>query len=79
LTCFASKRSPSVSRVSPAAKSKNVGEDYHGCLRINVHRSSALYRKIEGWAQAIMTPPVQDGSQASNQLLQLPEKDLNLH
>jgi hypothetical protein len=36
-------------------------------------------REIEGWAQAIMTAPVQDGSQASNRLLQLPEKDLNLH
>jgi hypothetical protein len=34
---------------------KNVGEDYHGCLRIDVHRSRDLYRKIEGWAEAIMS------------------------
>jgi hypothetical protein len=32
---------------------KNVGEDYHGCLRIDVQRSSSLYRKIEGWSAAI--------------------------
>jgi hypothetical protein len=33
---------------------KNVGEDYHGCLRVDVHRSADLYRKIEGWATASM-------------------------
>jgi hypothetical protein len=31
-----------------------VGEDYHGCLRIDVHRSADLYRKIEGWAASSM-------------------------
>ena len=34
---------------------ENVGEDYHGCLRIDVRRSSGLYRQIEGWAEAIMS------------------------
>jgi hypothetical protein len=29
---------------------KNVGENYHGCLRIDVYRGADLYRKIEGWA-----------------------------
>jgi hypothetical protein len=33
---------------------KNVGEDYHGCLRIDVYRSADLYRKIEGWAASSM-------------------------
>ena len=30
--------------------------DRDGCLRIEVLRSSGLYRKIEGWASAAMTP-----------------------
>jgi transcriptional regulator with XRE-family HTH domain len=41
-------------RHNPKTNRKNVGADYHGCLRITVHRSSALYRKIEGWSAAIM-------------------------
>ena len=31
-----------------------MGEDYHGCLRIDVRRSTDLYHRIEGWAEAIM-------------------------
>lgn len=31
---------------------KNTGEDYRGCLRVEVKRSGELYRKIEGWANA---------------------------
>lgn len=41
-------------RHNPQTNRKNAGETYHGCLRICVHRSSELYRKIEGWASAIM-------------------------
>jgi hypothetical protein len=41
-------------RHNPKTNRKNVGADYHGCLRVTVHGSSALYRKIEGWASAIM-------------------------
>ena len=32
---------PSLKRHNPKTTRKNVGEDYHGCLRIDVHRSSA--------------------------------------
>jgi hypothetical protein len=32
----------------------NVGDTYHGCLRVEVRRSGELYRKIEGWASGIM-------------------------
>jgi hypothetical protein len=46
--------SPVLKRHNPRTARKNVGEDYHGCLRIDVSRSSALYLKIEGWAEAIM-------------------------
>ncbi len=44
---------PTLKRHNPKTTRKNVGENYHGCLRIDVHRSAGLYRKIEGWAGAI--------------------------
>jgi transposase len=47
-------RQPVLKRHKPTTVRKNTGEDYHGCLRINVRRSTALYRKIEGWARATM-------------------------
>ena len=48
---------------------KNTGDNYHGCLRVEVRRSGELYRKIEGWANAATA-----AAEAS-----LPGKDLNLH
>jgi hypothetical protein len=53
----ASFRSPTLKRHNPKTVRKNVGEDYHGCLRIDVRRSADLYRRIEGWAAASMTGP----------------------
>ena len=47
--------SPALKRHNPKTVRKNVGEDYHGCPCIEVRRSSDLYRKIEGWAEAIMS------------------------
>jgi transcriptional regulator with XRE-family HTH domain len=47
--------SPALKRHNPKTVRKNVGEDYHGCLRVEVRRGSGLYRKIEGWAEAIMS------------------------
>lgn len=47
-------RTPTLKRHNPKTVRKNVGEDYHGCLRIDVYRSADLYRKIEGWADASM-------------------------
>jgi hypothetical protein len=47
-------RTPTIKRHNPKTVRKNVGEDYHGCLRIDVCRSADLYRKIEGWAKASM-------------------------
>jgi hypothetical protein len=35
---------------------KNVGENYHGCLRIDVRRSAELYHRIEGWAKGYHGP-----------------------
>ena len=51
-------RTPALKRHNPKTMRKNVGEGYLGCLRIDVRRSSDLYRKIEGWAAAAMSGPV---------------------
>lgn len=34
-------------------KRRNVGEKYHGVLKVGVKRSSELVRKIAGWSEAI--------------------------
>jgi transcriptional regulator with XRE-family HTH domain len=47
-------RRPTLKRHNPKTVRTNTGEDYHGCLRIEVRRGTALYRKIEGWATAAM-------------------------
>lgn len=47
-------RSPVLKHHNPKTIRTNVGEDYHGCLRIDVRRSAEFYRKIEGWASAAM-------------------------
>jgi hypothetical protein len=45
---------PTLKRHNPKTIRKNVGDAYHGCLRIDVSRSADLYRRIEGWATASM-------------------------
>lgn len=45
---------PTLKRHNPRTNRKKVGAGYHGCLRVSVLRSSALYRDIEGWASAAM-------------------------
>jgi transcriptional regulator with XRE-family HTH domain len=47
-------RRPTLKRHNPRTVRKNTGDDYHGCLRVDVRRSAGLYRKIEGWATAAM-------------------------
>ena len=51
-------RRTALKRHNPKTARKNVGATYLGCLRIDVRRSSDLYRKIEGWAAAAMPGPV---------------------
>jgi transposase len=46
-------RTPVLKHHNPKTVRKNVGKNYHGCLRIDIRRSSGLYRKIEGWSKAI--------------------------
>ena len=48
-------RTPTLKRHTPKTVRKNVSNDYYGCLRIDVRRSSDLYRKIEGWSAAILS------------------------
>src|SRR5215471_15622406 len=43
-------RRPTLKRHRPTTIRKNTGDDYHGCLRLEVRRSTSLYREIEGWA-----------------------------
>jgi transcriptional regulator with XRE-family HTH domain len=74
-------RSPTLKRHNPRTVRKNSGDDYHGCLRIDVLRGTSLYRKIEGWATAVMS----SGQRASvgfghdsNKTCLLPGEDSNL-
>lgn len=48
-------RRPALKRHNPKTVRKNTGDDYHGCLRIDVLRGMSLYRKIEGWAAGAMS------------------------
>jgi len=48
-------RRPTLKRHNPKTVRHNTGEDYHGCLIVNVRVSVELYRQIEGWASAVMT------------------------
>jgi hypothetical protein len=45
---------PILKHHNPKTTRGNVGETYHGCLRIEVRRSGELYRKIDGWASGAM-------------------------
>jgi hypothetical protein len=47
-------RRTTLKRHNPKTVRKNVGEDYRGCLRVDVRRSSGLYYQIEGWTRAAM-------------------------
>ena len=50
-------RRPALKRHRPTTIRKNTGDGYHGCLRVEVRRSTGLYRQIEGWAAAAMGTP----------------------
>ncbi len=58
---------PTIKRHKPTTVRKNTGDDYHGCLRIDVRRGADLYRKIEGWAAAVMagSPDMEGAGDAS--------------
>lgn len=43
-------------RHNPRTVRKNVGADYHGCLVVDVLQSADLYRRIEGWVRAVLSP-----------------------
>lgn len=45
---------PTIKRHKPNTSRRNVGEHYHGCLIVDVKRSTELYRQIFGWWQGIV-------------------------
>jgi hypothetical protein len=47
-------RKPTLKRHNPKTVRKKVGEDYHGCLVVDVLRSAELYQRIAGWAEGAM-------------------------
>jgi hypothetical protein len=67
----------SLKRHNPLTTRKNIGDGYHVCLRVDVKRSCELYRKIEGWATAIMRGIRPENGQALNPDA-LPGEDSNL-
>jgi transcriptional regulator with XRE-family HTH domain len=46
-------RSTTLKRHNPKTARRNVGPEYHGCLRIEVAHGGDLYRKIAGWVEGI--------------------------
>lgn len=73
-------RRPTLKSHNPKTVRKNTGDDYHGCLRVDVRRSSSLYRRIEAWSAAIMSDELTRtwGRHRTPLLLLLPGKDSNL-
>ena len=71
---------------NPRTVRTNVGDDYHGCLRVEVRRSANLYRQIDGWASTIMDDPsgpnapesTQRGIEPGSPATELPGEDSNL-
>jgi len=45
---------PSIKRHNPKTVRLNVGETYRGCLAIEVLRAASLYKRIEGWSDAVV-------------------------
>jgi hypothetical protein len=39
---------------NPKTKRKNIGESYHGTLRISLKSSSSLNRQVAGWTQGVV-------------------------
>lgn len=46
--------SPTLKRHNPKTVRRNVAEGYHGCLRVDVRRSTWLYRQVEGWMKGMV-------------------------
>src|ERR1700683_867266 len=78
-------RRATLKRHRPSTNRSNVGERYRGCLRIEVRRSTELYRKIDGWAHGVMEPPALSNPRRERPsvepvrlLKELPGEDSNL-
>lgn len=47
-------KKPTLKKHNPITVRKNIGDHYQGCLIVTALKSAALYRQIEGHAQAVM-------------------------
>ena len=47
-------RKATIKRHNPKTVRRNTGDDYHGCLIVDVKKSTHLYRQILGWWQGIV-------------------------
>jgi transposase-like protein len=68
---------------NPRTVRANVGDDYHGCLRVEVRRGADLYRQIDGWTSSIMAGPAGPDAPESARIgtepaTELPGEDSNL-
>jgi hypothetical protein len=45
---------PVIKHHTPRTSRTGDNTDYHGCLKVTVAKSSALYREISGWAHGVM-------------------------
>lgn len=48
-------RATTLKRHNPRTVRKNIGVDYHGCLRVEVRHGAELYQRIEGWVRGATT------------------------
>ncbi|GLW97561.1 helix-turn-helix domain-containing protein [Microtetraspora sp. NBRC 16547] len=53
---------PTLKRHNPKTVRHNVGDDYHGCLRVDVRKSAPLYRQIEGWMKGMVEEAMRGAS-----------------
>lgn len=49
---------PAIKRHNPKTVRYRTGDDYHGCMAIQVLKSADLYRRFEGWWRGIAAAAV---------------------
>jgi hypothetical protein len=71
-------RQPTLKRHNPKTTRKNAGDNYRGCLRVEVRRGAPLYRQIEGWVRAATAANCGTDLARDRTTSELPGEDSNL-